>query len=269
MKSTETRNGKTRHIDKMNTLEILNVIQKENYNAVKSLDKALIQISKACDVIVANMEKGGRLFYVGAGTSGRLGVVDAAECPPTFGVSSDTVIGIIAGGRKSMFEASEGAEDDACAAIKDLQEYNLRKEDTLVGISASGNASYVLSAVEYAKSLGAQTIGLTCNYHCKLETAADIAIVTETGAEVITGSTRMKAGTAQKLVLNMLSTCAMVKTGKVYENLMINLKPTNIKLKKRMLSIVDEILHCGTETAERLLNENGWNIRQVVEKSQK
>ena len=269
MLKTEMRNPLTKHIDKMTTAEMLKIIQDENYNAVRAVGEALPQIEKAIDAISANMEKGGRLIYMGAGTSGRLGIIDASECPPTFGVSHDTVMGIIAGGNDAMFRANEGGEDNPMAGVDDLKARDLKPEDTVVGISAAGNAAYVVEALKYAKSIGCTTVGVSSNYGCKLELTADIAIITDTGAEVITGSTRMKAGTAQKLVLNMLSTCSMIKTGKVYENLMINLRPTNIKLSRRMVSIVTEILECDDVTAERLLNENEWSIRKAIQSAGK
>ena len=269
MSGTEERNIKSMHLDKMSTEEIISLIQEENYNAVKSLDKELENITIACDAIINGMENGGRLIYVGAGTSGRLGVVDASECPPTYGVSQDLVIGIIAGGKDKMFVSSEGAEDNYEAGKEDLEKYNLNKNDVVVGISAAGNAAYIVAAIEYAKKIGCKTVGLACNSNCELVKKADISIVTETGAEVVTGSTRMKAGTAQKLVLNMLSTTAMIRTGKVYENLMINLKPSNVKLRKRMINIVCEILKCDEHESETLLQENDWNIKKIVEKIKK
>jgi len=264
MQKTEMRNPNSMQIDRMDTAGILQIISDENFNAVRAVEAALGEIAKACDAIAAAFERGGRLFYIGAGTSGRLGVVDAAECPPTFGVPTGMVIGIIAGGPACMSSASEGQEDDAAAAVRDLQAHSPTADDVVVGISAAGNAAYVLGALEYAASLGCTTVGLTSNSDSKLAAAADIAIVTDTGAEVVTGSTRMKAGTAQKLVLNMLSTTAMIKTGKVYENLMINLQPTNEKLRLRVISIVCEILGCSTEQAVALLEENGWDIRRTV-----
>lgn len=262
---TEMRNPDTMNIDKMETIDILKVINRENFNAVEAVERVLPEIKKACDAIVSGISQGGRLFYIGAGTSGRLGVVDASECPPTYGVSPDLVVGIIAGGKKCMFCSSEGAEDDATAGVNDIKQYNIMPCDTIVGISAAGGAAYILSALKYAKEQGCTTIGITCNAGSGLDKLADISIVTDTGAEVVTGSTRMKAGTAQKLVLNMLSTTAMIKTNKVYENLMINLKPTNEKLTKRMIGIVMEILKCDEENAKRLLDENEWNIRRCVE----
>ncbi len=265
MLKTEMRNETSRHIDKMDTLSMVRLINQENLNAVKAVGAASEKIAEACDVIAQSFENGGRLFYIGAGTSGRLGVVDAPECPPTFGVPQDQVIGIIAGGEKCMTRAAEAEEDDAKSGERDLRQYNLCSKDVVVGISASGGAAYVVGALEYANQVGAVSISLSSNADTSIEKVAKISIVTDTGAEVITGSTRMKSGTAQKLVLNMISTCAMVKTGKVYENLMINLKPSNIKLRARMLRIVCDIKGCDEDTAQRLLEKNNWIIRDALE----
>ena len=264
MLKTEMRNEKTMHIDQMDTFSMLKVINEENMNSVKAVEAELPNIAKAIDEAAERMSKGGRLFYIGAGTSGRIGVMDAAECPPTYGVDYDKVVGIIAGGEKCLVRAGENGEDVAEAGISDLAKYNITRLDTVVGISVAGGAAYVLAAVEYAKSKGAFTVGLTSNDDSKLAELSDVAICPDTGAEVITGSTRMKGGNAQKFVLNMLSTCIMIKNGYVYENLMINLKPSNIKLKARMISIVCDILSCSSEEAERLLEENNWNIRDAV-----
>ncbi len=264
-KKTEMRNPKTTHIDKMSTLEMLTVIQEENLNAVKAVGEAIDSIAEAIDVIGEAFRADGRLIYMGAGTSGRLGVIDAAECPPTFGVPYDKVIGIMAGGENAMFRASENQEDNAEAGVNDLKKINLASNDVVVGISAAGDASYVVGSLEYAKSIGCKTIGITSNENTGLDRVADISIVTDTGAEAVTGSTRMKAGTAQKLVLNMLSTCAMINDGKVYENLMINLKPTNIKLKQRMIGIVCDITGCDGDTSEKFLDAGEWDIRTAIE----
>lgn len=264
MVGTEQRNPKTKHIDKASTEEIIKLIHDENYNAVKAIDDAIPDIVRACNIISRNIENGGRLFFVGAGTSGRLGVVDASEIPPTYGVK-DVVIGIIAGGNECMFNAKEGVEDDRTAGEKDIEKYRLTGNDVVVGISANGNAGYILAALEFAKSKGCTVMCITCNPDGKLVAVSDVSMITETGAEVVTGSTRMKAGTAQKLVLNMLSTCAMIKTGKVYENLMINLKPTNIKLKNRMIFIVTEITGCTVADAEKALEKSEWDIRSAVD----
>lgn len=266
MLKTEMRNPKTMHIDKMSTVEMLSVIQEENLNAVKAVGEAMESIEKAVDAISEKIAEGGRLIYMGAGTSGRLGVLDASECPPTFGVSPETVMGIIAGGKDAVFRAKEGAEDSKTAGADDLKNISLTSKDIVCGISAAGGAGYVINGLLYAKSVGCITVGITSNSGSLLDETADISIVTDTGAEVVTGSTRMKAGTAQKLVLNMLSTCAMIKTGKVYENLMINLSATNEKLTGRMIRIVSDIKNVSCEEAEKLLEENGWNIRKAVEK---
>lgn len=264
MQKTEARNQATTHIDRMTTAEMLACIQRENLNAAKAVGEALPSIEKACDSIAEGLSLGGRLIYIGAGSSGRLGVLDATECPPTYGVSPELVSGIIAGGDGAMFHAVEGAEDDPELGARDLMAKNPTRNDRIVGISASGNAAYVAGAVARAKSIGCVTIGVTSNFGSRLALETDIPIVTDTGAEVIAGSTRMKAGSAQKMVLNMLSTCAMIKTGHVCENLMINLRPTNKKLADRMAGIVSEL--CGTELQEsrRLLEENGFSIREVV-----
>jgi len=266
MLKTEMRNPNSTHIDKMDTLSMLKVINEENFNSVRAVEQATSQIAIAVDAIVDVFNQEGRLFYIGAGTSGRLGILDAAECPPSYGVPFGLVIGVIAGGARCIVEPSEDAEDIYENGIKDLKEYNFSEKDALVGISAAGGAAYILGAIEYANSLGAVTIGLSCNEGSKVLQASKIPILTDTGAEVVTGSTRMKAGTSQKLVLNMLSTCAMIKTGKVYENYMINLKPSNIKLKRRIIGIVSDLAGVDEGQAERLLAENDWKIRNAVGK---
>ncbi len=265
MNKTEMRNKNTKNIDKETTGGVLKLIQNENFNAVRAVEDALPSIEKACDAIYERMKIGGRLIYMGAGTSGRLGVIDAVECPPTYGVSQELISGIIAGGYDRMVTAAENAEDKGENGIKDLSAKNITTLDTVLGISAAGNAAYVAEALQYARGLGALTIGLSCNKGCRLDLESDISIVTDTGAEPITGSTRMKAGSAHKMVLNMISTCVMVKLGHVYENLMINLKPSNIKLKARVISIVREILDCQEEKAIALLEKHGWSIRAVVD----
>ena len=262
---TEMRNPNSMHIDIMSTKEMIACIQKENENAVIAVGKASVQIEKACDIIASKLSLGGRLIYIGAGTSGRLGVLDAAECPPTFGVPRGLVIGIIAGGEKCLSQAAEQEEDHAEYGIRDLKEHDITNKDVIVGISASGNAEYVVGALKYAKEVGCETISITSNEESKLAKCVDIPIVVDTGAEVITGSTRMKAGTAQKLVLNTLSTVAMIKLGKVYENMMINLRPTNEKLTKRMVRIVVEITGASEEKAFELLETSKWDIRKAVE----
>lgn len=265
MLKTEMRNENTMHIDKMTTVQMVSAISDENFNAASAVERAIPSIVQAVDVISERLESGGRLFYIGAGTSGRLGVLDAAECPPTYGVSQDLVVGILAGGKERMFTAGENAEDNEEQGRKDIESRKLTANDTLVGISAAGGAAYVVGALKEAKERGAATIALTCNENTPIAKIADIEILTDTGAEAITGSTRMKAGSAHKMVLNMLSTCAMVKTGKVYENMMINLKPSNIKLKDRMLRILSEITDCDKETAQKLLEQNDWSIVKAAQ----
>ncbi len=262
---TEARNPNTTHIDKASTVEMLELIQVENVNAAKAVEKAMPMIANAVDEIVKRMKKGGRIIYIGAGSSGRLGVIDAVECPPTYGVDSDLVSGVIAGGYDCMFRAAEGAEDNAESGIRDISAKNLTENDCIVGISAAGNAAYVADALKYAQGLGCATVGLTCNPESRLAKETMLPIITDTGAEAVTGSTRMKAATAHKMVVNMLSTCAMIQTGKVYENLMINLRPSNIKLKQRVISIVCQICDCDEDKAVELLDANEWCIRTAVE----
>ena len=269
MHKTESRNVNTMHIDEESTAGMLRLIQNENYNAVKAIEDAMPAIERACDEIYERMSRGGRLIYMGAGTSGRLGVIDAVECPPTYGVSNEMISGIIAGGNDRMVSAAEGAEDVGDAGIRDLAEKQPNPNDTILGISVAGNAAYVADALVYAHNLGCLTVGLTCNKGSRLDVEPDISIVTDTGAEPITGSTRMKAGSAHKMVLNMISTCVMIKLGNVYQNLMINVKPTNIKLKKRVISIVCEILECNEEVAIERLKKHNWSIRETVHNERK
>lgn len=259
------RNPATTHIDQMSTKEMLSVIAAENYNAARAVEEAIPSITLAVDAITEAFKQGGRLFFIGAGTSGRLGILDAVECPPTYGVPYDMVNGIIAGGPDCVFRASENAEDLEEKGILDIEKHGVCAGDAVVGISVAGGAAYVVGALKKAHSLGAVTIALTCNENTPLEQVSDICICTDTGAEVITGSTRMKAGSAHKMVLNMLTTCAMVKVGNVYENMMINLKPTNIKLRKRMIQIVCDICGCEADEAESMLERNGWKIREAIQ----
>lgn len=266
MLRTEMRNPRTYNLADMPTYDIVKIINDENATVTAAIEKALPQIAVACDAVADAIKNGGKVYYIGSGTSGRLAVCDAAECPPTFGVPYDLFNGIIAGGKECMFRAAENAEDNSELSANDLKERGFCEKDVLIGISASGSAAYVISAINYAKSLGARTVSVVNNPDTAMGTLADINICADTGPEVVTGSTRMKAGTAQKIILNMISTAAMVRCGCVYENLMINLKPTNKKLRRRMIGIVDEILGCGDEKAEQLLEENEWNIRTAVGK---
>lgn len=265
MLKTEQRNENTRHIDRMTTQEMVHVMQTENMNAAFSVGAVEEELARAIDGIYENMQKGGRLFYVGCGTSGRLGILDASECSPTYGVPEDLVVGIIAGGDAAIRHAVEGAEDDADAGRKALQEKGLTESDSVVGISAAGGAAFVLGAVTYAKEKGAFTVGITSNAGSSLDRLAAVGIHPDTGAEVVTGSSRMKAGTAQKMILNMLSTGVMIRMGYVYENLMIHLRPSNIKLRDRMIRILAEILPLSYPEAEQALEKATWDIPTAIQ----
>lgn len=268
MRETETRNERTRHIDKMNTEEMLEAMQRENENAAKAVGNALKSIGRVIEKIDIRMKAGGRLIYAGCGTSGRLGVLDASEIPPTFGAEGK-VIALIAGGDKALRKAAEGAEDDEEQGKKDLENLAIKKEDSVIGISAAGGAAYVKGALNAAGEKGCYTACITSNRDEEISRYAEDTICTETGAEAITGSTRMKAGTAQKMVLNMISTALMIKQGYVYENLMINLKPTNQKLRKRMENIVCELTGCTEQEAVRLLDGNGWDIKKILREKER
>ena len=261
---TEKRNKNTRNIDIENTSKILELIHKEDELAVAAVEKCLKNIEKAVDIIVTNFNSGGKLFYFGAGTSGRLGVLDASECPPTFGVSPLMVQGFIAGGDKALRYAIEGAEDSEQLAEEDFQKANPSQKDTICTISASGNAKYLLTILKLARNNHIKTISISSNKDALMKEYSDCFICAETGEEAITGSTRMKAGTAQKLILNMLTTASMIKIGKVYENLMIDVKPTNIKLKKRAVSIVSEIANVSEENAQKELEHNGYKVKHAI-----
>ncbi len=265
MKRTEMRNPNTMNIDKMSSLEIATCINNEDKLVPLAVEKALPEIAKSIDLIVDSFNKGGRLLFIGAGTSGRLGVLDATECPPTYGEPPEKVVGIIAGGMPAMFRASENAEDLGENGVLDVENANVCDKDTLVGISVAGDALYVRDAIVHAKKLGAHTIALTCNYDALIGQVADVAIVTDTGAEVITGSTRMKAGTAHKLVLNILTTASMVKTGHVVENHMVHMRPTNIKLKERAARIINDLTGIGMDLAREEV-ATGASIKAILEK---
>ena len=263
MKNTEQRNPKSMRLDKMSSLEAVTLMNDEDKTVAFAVEKALPEIARAVDFAVASFNEGGRLIYIGAGTSGRLGVLDASECPPTYGVSYDTVIGVIAGGKDAVFRAAEGAEDSGNSGVRDLQEISLSAKDTVVGISVSGDAAYIYDGLEYAKSVGARTVALTGNPINRISTVADVTIITDTGAEVVTGSTRLKAGTAHKMVLNMISTVSMVRTGKVIQNLMVNVAPTNVKLFDRAARICDTLTGMGVDKAKEELAK-GRSIVEIV-----
>ena len=228
------------------------------------VQKVLKEIANSIDLIYSQIKKGGRLIYIGAGTSGRLGVLDASECQPTYGVSFNLVKGLLAGGESAMFKAKEGAEDLKELCVEDLKEIEFNKNDALVGISASGRTPYVIGGLEYAREIGAKSISICCVNNGEISKYSNIAIEVITGAEIITGSTRMKAGTAQKMILNMLSTGVMIKCGKVYENLMIDLKPTNKKLVERSKLIIMESTGCERETAEKFFYKSFENVKLAI-----
>ncbi len=262
--ATENINRDTINIDLVGTYDMLVMINNEDMKVAEAVRKCIPQITKAVDMIVRNFLHGGRLLYVGAGTSGRLGVLDASECPPTFNTPPDMVKGIIAGGDRALKEAIEGAEDSEDMALFDFDENDICNNDTIVGISASGNAKYVCKFLQIAKIKQCKTIAITSNPQAKMKEFADCFICVETGAEAISGSTRMKAGTAQKMILNMLSTGSMIRIGKTYHNLMIDVKPTNAKLRRRAITIVSEICQCKELTAQNVLESNGYKIKHAI-----
>lgn len=264
MLKTEMRNPESKNMDKMNTTDMARLVISANYEAVKAAEDAAESIAEAIDAIAAAFTNGHRLFYIGAGTSGRLGVLDAAECPPTFGVDYEQVQGIIAGGRERMFRAGESAEDSYEGGVKAIEDSKAKEGDVVVGISAAGGAKFVIGALERANELGCTTVGIANNPNTRVLEVGKIKILLDTGAEILTGSTRLKAGTSQKIVLNTLTTCAMAKTGKVYENMMINLSPSNEKLKSRVVRITSEILGCDEEEAITRLKSSEWNIRRAI-----
>lgn len=261
---TEQRNPNTMKIDEVSTEELCRLINAEDKTVPLAVEKELPQIAKAIDVIAAHIEAGGRLFYCGAGTSGRLGVLDASECPPTYGVNPGLVVGLIAGGNEALFSAREGDEDSFSLCEEDLRANGFHEKDVLCGIAASGRTPYVIGGMKYAKSLGAQVISLTCNPASEMAALADIAISPVVGPEAVTGSTRMKAGTAQKLVLNMLSTGAMIKLGKTYGNLMVDVQPTNLKLVARTRRIVMLATDATEEEAEAALSQCGNHPKTAI-----
>lgn len=262
--TTESRNQNTLNIDKVSTLEMVKMINEEDKKVANAIEIELPKIAEAIDGIVERMQKGGRLIYIGAGTSGRLGILDASECPPTYGVSEELVQGLIAGGQEAIFRAKEGAEDSKELAVLDLKDKHLNENDTVVGIAASGRTPYVIGGLEYANEIGSLTISVTCNADSQVAKEAKIAISPVVGAEVVTGSTRLKSGTAQKLVLNMLSTGSMIKMGKVYGNLMVDVKATNEKLVERSKKIVCEATGVSFKEAETILNETGFDVKLSI-----
>ncbi len=265
MKRTEMRNPNSMNLDKMSALEIATCMNNEDKLVPFAVEKALPEIAKTIEMVVDTFNKGGRLLFIGAGTSGRLGIIDATECPPTFGEPAEKVVGIMAGGRDSVFRASENGEDLGDWGLRDVQEAGVCDKDTLIGISVAGDAKYVVDAISYARSVGAHTAALTCNYDAKIAEVADVAIVTDTGPEVVTGSTRLKAGTAHKMTLNMITTASMVLTGHVVENHMVHMKPCNIKLKERAARIIDDLTGIGMDKAREEV-ATGASIKEILAK---
>lgn len=261
---TEGRNKKTVDLDTLSSKEILAVMNEEDATVPTAIKKVLPQIERIVSGVINSFEQGGRLIYLGAGTSGRLGVLDAAECVPTFGVAKEQVIGLIAGGEKAFVTAVEGAEDSISLGQADLKEIQLTKHDFVIGIAASGRTPYVIGALDYANSIGAKTGAISCNANAEISAHADIAVEIVTGAEVLTGSTRLKAGTAQKLVLNMISTASMVGIGKVYKNLMVDVLSTNKKLEERSKRIIMEATEVDYETASRFYETSGRHVKVAI-----
>ena len=261
---TEKTNPATAEIDRMNPLEIVQVINSEDAKVAQAIEQVLPQIARAIEAIATRLRRGGRLVYAGAGTSGRLGALDAAECPPTFNISPEIIVGCIAGGSYVLTQAHEDLEDSVTAGQADMERLGITEADAVVGITASGRTPYALGAIAYAKEQGALTIGLACNVNTPLEQEVDIMIAPLVGPEVITGSTRMKAGTAQKMVLNMLSTGTMILLGKTFGNLMVDVQATNYKLQQRALSIVQQATGLDEVAAKALLEISGGEVKTAI-----
>ena len=261
---TEQRNPNSMNVDSLSALEIVQLMNEEDKQVPLAIEKCLPQIAQAVECIVAAFQQGGRLVYIGAGTSGRLGVLDASECPPTFGVSPEMVKGIIAGGERALRHPIEGAEDSKEQAVVDLQTIHFSSKDVLVGIAASGRTPYVIGALEYAKSLGSVTVSIASNPNSAMANIVDIAIDTVVGPEVLTGSSRLKSGTAQKLVLNMLTTASMILMGKCYQNLMVDVQASNEKLKARAIRIVMQATDCDKALAEETLKQADQNAKLAI-----
>jgi hypothetical protein len=261
---TEQRNPNSMHVDSLSALEIVQLMNDEDKQVPLAIEKCLPQIAQAVERIVAAFQQGGRLVYIGAGTSGRLGVLDASECPPTFGVSPEMVKGIIAGGERALRHPIEGAEDSKAQAVFDLQTIHFSSKDVLVGIAASGRTPYVIGSLEYAKSLGSVTVSIASNPNSAMANIVDIAIDTVVGPEVLTGSSRLKSGTAQKLVLNMLTTASMILMGKCYQNLMVDVQASNEKLKARAIRIVMQATDCDKTLAEETLKLAEQNAKLAI-----
>lgn len=261
---TEQRNESSMNIDTMETMDMLRLINEEDRKVAVAVEKVLPEVAVLIDEIYRRMMRGGRLIYIGAGTSGRLGVLDASECPPTYGVDPGLIQGLIAGGYDALLRAKEGAEDDAGLARSDLKNLSLNQNDTVVGLAASGRTPYVIGGLDYARETGAYTGAISCVRHAEISGHADSKIEVLVGPEVVTGSTRMKSGTAQKLILNMISTSVMIKYGKVYKNLMVDVQPTNLKLVERAKGIIMQSSGCGYDEAAKYLTESGENVKIAI-----
>ncbi|MCL2843538.1 MAG: N-acetylmuramic acid 6-phosphate etherase [Oscillospiraceae bacterium] len=262
--NTEQSNPKTRHIDTMDTLTMLQTINAEDAGVASACETVLPQVAQLVDLAYERLSRGGRIIYFGAGTSGRLGVLDASECPPTYGVAPTLFVGLIAGGYGALIKSVEGAEDSMDLAAEDLRALSLSPDDTVIGLASSGRTPYVIGGLEYAKQVGALTGSISCVEHAAVSAYSDVAIEVITGPEVIMGSTRMKAGTAQKMILNMISTSLMIKYGKVYGNLMVDVVPSNIKLVERACRIITMATGCSEEDAAKYLNISEHNVKLAI-----
>lgn len=262
--TTESRNPETMNLDVMTPLEIAAVMNREDENAVKAVEDVLPKVATAIEWATDSLKAGGRIIYIGAGTSGRLGVLDAVECPPTFGVSRELVVGLIAGGDKAFVEAVEGAEDSETLCEEELKEIGLTSRDIVIGLAASGRTPYVIYGLAYANKTGCHTVAIACNKDSDIGKTAELAIEPVTGPEVLTGSTRLKAGTAQKMILNMISTGSMVGVGKAYENLMVDVKQSNEKLVVRSQNILMTATGCSREEAEKVLKQAEGHVKTAV-----
>lgn len=261
---TEQKNEHTYELDQLSPLEIVRLMNNEDKTVAVAVEQQLSEIAKAVEVIVTSLESGGKLYYFGAGTSGRLGILDASECPPTFGTKPELVQGIIAGGPDAIVRAIEGAEDDYELGVEDINKSGVKSGDVVVGIAASGRTPYVKGALHQSQQLGAYTVSLSCNSHSEINDHADVIINVSVGPEVLTGSTRLKAGTAQKMVLNMLTTGAMIRLGKVYNNLMVNVQATNYKLRERAKHIIMEVTDVDYKEAETLVELSGGDAKIAI-----
>lgn len=262
--TTETRNEKTMNLDSMTPLNIATIMNEEDNQVVEAVREVLPQVATVIEWCTDSLRKGGRIIYMGAGTSGRLGLLDAVECPPTFGTSPDIVIGLIAGGSTAFIKAVEGAEDSKILGKEDLVTLNINKNDIVIGIAASGRTPYVISGLKYAREIGCKTAVLVCNKNSEMSNYSDIAIEPIPGPEVLTGSTRLKSGTAQKMILNMISTGSMIGIGKVYQNLMVDVMQTNEKLNSRALNIIMTATGCDHELAKNMLNEAEGSVKLAI-----